>query len=159
MLIARDLDVPAWDESVARAAATYLRSRGFKNADVSPGPTVTGTRGSWIGNFTSFDMTRLRARVRLAPRLPGVIAVELDVNTFGQQITDWNRAVWRLEIVELHRVLRGRDPLGDLWGRFHKDARAAARRWAVSFAIAGQRLSEDWNNELHALETELQAPS
>lgn len=162
MKLERHLRLPAWNDELAGRAASYLQSRGFSNARLSSSDgvlVVSGNRGSWLGNFTSFDMTQLLAKVRVAGIATGNVDVELNVNTFGQQITQWNIAVWRLELVELHHILTGRGPIDDVWNRFKKDARSAAVRWTFTAMFAGQRLSPEWDQEIRNLENALQARS
>jgi len=166
MELCRRYQISNWNESTARTVVNYLKTRRFANAEVlasSPGPVVAGTRGTWLGNLTSFDMTKLRASIRFTPDGPGVVAVRLEVSTTAQEITEWNAAVWRLELVEVRRVLSGRALLGDLWPRFNRDARRAALRWAltgrsahhrVAGAICGEPLAKTWAIELTTLERE-----
>jgi hypothetical protein len=156
MTFQRQLVLPCWDVRVSRIALEYVRSRGFSDAEVLPGgrgPIITGKRGSWLGNLTSFDMKKLRAKIRLVGEATGEVRVELAVCTFGQQITQWNRAVWRLELIELRRVLLGLGPIDDVWSRFDRDSRSAAILWTFTAARGGQRLSDAWEAELRELES------
>ena len=80
--------------------------------------------------------------------------MELDVNSLGQQITQWNRAYWRLEIIEVYRLVQGDADLTEIWRRFEKDSRLASIKWTVSLMILGQRLSKDWEAAISDLERE-----
>ena len=155
MRLLRHVSVPSWNSETADLAVRYLRSRGYADARVSDhpyGPVVDGTRGSLLGNLISFDMTKLRAKIKVLLHSPGSVTVDLDVDTTGQQITQWNVATWRIEIAELHSILRGGGLLDDVWRRFRKDYRAANLRWTFTFMLGGQGLSDAWENELSSLE-------
>lgn len=155
MKLVRTLQIGTWDSRTAEQAVEYLKSRGFQDAraaTAASGLTVAGTRGSWRGNLTSFDMTKLRARIRLSTTTAGQVTVELDVNTFGQQITEWNKATWRLELAELRRMLLGQGRIDTVWERFAQDRRAASLRWTFTFMVGGQRLPERWETEIQELE-------
>ncbi len=152
MKIVRQLKLPIWDDNIAKVAVAYLQSRRFLDAQVSPELIIIGSRGNWIGNLTSFDMTKLITTVRISSCEVGTIVVELDINTFGQQITEWNAAVWRLEIVELHRVICGLDRIDNIWKQFGRDASWSYVKWAVTLMIGGQHLPETWETEISSLE-------
>ena len=155
MKIQRQIAIHSWDEATASLAVNYLKSRAFTNAQAVPtngGMVVSATRGSWLGNLASFDMTKLRAKIRVAGETSGTVTIDLDVNTFAQQITQWNLAVWRLELIELQRVLTGLGCIEEVWNRFNFDYRAAATGWALTATIAGQQLPQAWVTELAELE-------
>ena len=155
MKLIRDLRVLTWDNLAVDRAIAYLRDRGFADAQAfeeQTGLVVIGTRGSWLGNLTSFDMTKLRAKIRVFSKAPGCVTFDLDVNTFGQQITQWNIATWRLEIAEFHRVLRGLGHLEDVWLRFRRDTGSAGLRWTLTLMQGGQTLTDSWETEIKKLE-------
>jgi hypothetical protein len=152
MLISRQLDVHRWDSHAAAVARDYWEQRGFTNAAVNADLEIIGTRGSWLGNLTSYNMSKLRASIRMSPVGAERIALELDVNTWGQQITQWNHAYWRLEIIEVQRLLRGDGDLSDLWQRFKDDSRRASILWTFTVMLGGQRLSDVWNDTISNLE-------
>src|SRR5262249_3128665 len=139
MKIVRLLDVRCWDQQAGMVALAYWRRRGFTNAEIRPGLEVVGTRGPWLGNFTPLNMSKVRALLRMRPVEPERIEVELDVNSLGQQVTGWNRAYWRLEMIEVHRLVQGDSDIAEVWRRFEKDARRASILWAFSMMILGQR--------------------
>jgi hypothetical protein len=152
MKIVRQLKLPIWDYNTAQVVIAYLQIRRFLDAQVSSELIVIGSRGNWIGNLTSFDMTKLITKVKISSCTVGTIVVELDVNTFGQQITEWNAAVWRLEMVELHRVICGLSHIDNVWKRFGRDSRLSYVKWAFTLMICGQSLPEIWESEISRLE-------
>lgn len=159
MKLRRRLVVSDWSKHSADRAVAYLQERGFIDARVSEGLTVTGSRGGWLGNLTAFDMTRLRARIVVSLDASGTLDVLLDVNTFGQAITDWNQAVWRLELIELHRILCGQPRIGDVWERLRASSPWTTFLWMLTRTRKGRRLSPEWETELRNLEAGLEAPS
>jgi hypothetical protein len=151
----RKYRVDDWAMPIADRCVGYLQGRGFRNAGILPvegAPVVVGSRGSWLGNLTSFDMTKLRAKIRVASEPDGRLGVDLEISTFAQQVTPWNHAFWRLELVELGRVLLGRERLDDVWRRYAPARRAAVVRWLATMMADRQRLPPAWETELHRLE-------
>ncbi len=158
MKLVRTFRDAIWDARFADRAASYLRSRGFKDATVSRGAgglAVAGGRGSWLGNLFSYDMTKLRARVWLSADDRGLVTAELEVEIGGQQITHWNMAVWRLELVELGRILSGKGRIDDVWERFNQEGRRASVVWTFTLMFGGQSLSDAWARELEVLERDV----
>jgi len=151
----RYLHLPGWNEQMAEQALGYLKDRGFADIQAFPTPAgtcVTGTRGSWLGNITSFDMGKLRAHIRIGPDATQGLCVDLEVETFGQVITHWNIASWRLELIELHRVLGGLGRMDDVWKRYRRASRLATVLWAMTLTMKGARLTRAWEAELRELE-------
>lgn len=154
MKLRRRMLLNTWDEESTRVTVEYLKRRGFADAGISgDGTGIVGSRGSWLGNFTSFDMTKLRAKIQISSTKAGDVRIELDVNTIGQVITRWNVAVWRLELIELRQLLCGLGPIDDIWSRFAKDDRSAAAAFAVSSGLRGHSLVGTWEAELSEFES------
>jgi hypothetical protein len=153
MKISRQLEVHRWDQAAAAAALAFWKRRGFKNVAIDLDLELVGSRGSWFGNLTSFDMSKLKTSLRMSSWKSDRVVVELDVNTFGQHITEWNRAYWRLEIIELHTILICEGDISALWERFRQDSRRASILWAVSSTILGQRLPKDLEATISMLES------
>ena len=152
MKVTRDVEVPTWNAEAATAGVDYLRRRGFCNAQLLADLLVIGNRGSLWGNLTSFDMTKLRAVIRLSSNRKNHVFAELLVDTFAQQITEWNLATWRLEMAELHRVVCGVGHLEGVWDRFQQESRAAGRAWTKTLGREGAALPEAWEREIRHLE-------
>lgn len=156
MKLRRRMLLTAWDEESTRVTVEYLKRRGFADARISDktdAAGVVGSRGSWLGNFTSFDMTKLRAKIQVSSTKAGDARVELDVNTIGQIITQWNVAVWRLELIELRQLLCGLGPIDDIWSRFAKGDRSAVAAFAVTAGFRGHSLVGTWEAELSEFES------
>jgi len=151
--ISKQISVPTWDASARRRAAEYWHRRGFEDARAADGDSLIGSRGSWFGNLTSFDMTKLRARLEVVPMTPQSVTVTLHVETFGQVITEWNRAVLRLEVCEFAHVVNGAGDLQAVWTRFRGDDRKASWNWGFSLGVRGSMLSDDWGGVIDRLES------
>lgn len=152
MQLVRHLELPTWDENTTQITVAYLQRQGFSDIKISPKLEIIGSRGSWIGNFLSFDMTKIIAKVRIFPLGVGIIAVEFDINTFGQYITKWNATTWKLEIIELHRLLCNLGNIDHVWKRFNRDHNMASLWWILTFSIIGKSLPETWETEIQNLE-------
>jgi hypothetical protein len=152
LTVVRQLAVPAWDKLVAEQALAFWSQRGFADAAIQPGLEIVGSRGSWLGNFTSYDMSRLKTSLCVQPAANDRLHVRLEINTFGQQITEWNRAYWRLELIDFKRFLRGEKDIASLWARFHAGDRRASVKWTLSLGLFGQYLPDDLETEICTLE-------
>lgn len=152
MKISRELEVGQWDQPAVSVVLAYWKQRGFTNATVDSGMELRGTRGSWLGNLFSYDMSKVRASLKMSPIGQNRINVELHVRTFGQQITQWNRAYWRLEIVEVHHLLLGCGNIPEVWSRFLNDSRQASISWTFSLMKYGQQLTDEWEFAISNLE-------
>ncbi len=153
MKITKQLEVHCWDQDAANKAIAFWNRRGFRNAAINSNLELVGTRGSWFGNFTSFNMSKLKTSLTMSSPKSDQVVVELDVNTLGQLITEWNLAYWRLEIIELHTILLGEGNISDLWHRFQRNSRRASILWMFSFMTLGQHLPEDLEATISKLES------
>ncbi len=166
MEISRPLLVPDWDERLAAVAAEYWSGRGF-DVSVTEGPGLTGTRGSGVGTFFPYffgregagfldiDWRKMGAHLSMTPADPDHVRVEMSVFTFldfNLRKTQWGPAFLRLEVAELHHVLRGGGTLEAVWKRFTAAERRASAAWMWTKGMAGRRLSEEWDDEIADLE-------
>ena len=143
-----------WDEHTIERATHYLKERGFTLQRHNH--TLSGSRGSMVGNMTSFDMTRVMATCRIEPIGNG-IRCTINVDTTGQDITEWNIAVWRMELIELHQRLSGGEDLGNVWRRLKSASSWASFVWAITLGLGGRQLTQQWAEELDAFEDRFHA--
>ena len=71
-----------------------------------------------------------------------ILRVDLNVfvpGDFSFRWTEWGAAFWRLEIVELHHLLRGAVGIEDVWSRFEEAERSATRAfvWTKGLPVGG----------------------
>ncbi len=86
----------------------YWTSCGF-NLVVDPGGLITGTRGSYLANFTSFDSTKLISSIHIDCTNDGHVQTSTVVDLSGQVLTAWNQLDLELEQVLCHRGFTGLD--------------------------------------------------
>jgi len=49
-------------------------------------------------------------------------------------------------------AVRGLGEIGEIWDRFRREDREAAKRWIFTLMLGGQRLPEAWEAAIRALE-------
>ena len=91
-------------------------------------------------NLVSYDMSRLRADLRIQSPEPERIYLTLTVCTVFQQITEWNRAYWELELATCESFLQRGDLRETQWTEFRKANRRAALVWTFTMGLGGQRM-------------------
>lgn len=101
---------------------------------------LQGRRGSLWGNMTSFDMGKLRAQLTVSRTGSTEIECVLDVDTRYQDITEWNKAYWHLEMDTLESYLLRGDLREDEWQKFQRSSRAAAWQWTLSLTQRGRKM-------------------
>jgi hypothetical protein len=137
--IEKEIDLPIWNEGVKQKVITYWSERGITFNDIS-GDVLTGRRGSVWGNLTSFDMSKLMARLTVSLAVPNTVSCVLDVNTILQGITEWNRAYWQLEMETFESFLLTGDKKDEVWRTFLKANKKASLAWTLSLGAAGREL-------------------
>ena len=60
--------------------------------------------------------------------------------------------MWRLELVETQRVLRGASRIDDTWRRFNQAVRSAGIRWTLTLMTGGENLTDSWEREIAEVE-------
>jgi len=137
--IAKAIEIPAWDASARQNAVIFWQKRGMVFTEITD-ISLTGHRGSWFGNLTSYDMSKLKAILTTSQIGPQEIFCSLEINTEFQMITEWNKAYWELELKTLESFLVRGDQREQEWEQFQKDSKAAAWQWSLSFTWLGRKL-------------------
>jgi hypothetical protein len=133
------IDLPVWDEEARRKVISYWSERGVTFVDTS-GDVLVGKRGSLWGNLTSFDMSKLMAKLTVSPVSPDTVSCVLEVNTILQGVTEWNRAYWQLELETFESFLLTGDKKEEVWLNFLKANRKASVEWALSLGTRGREI-------------------
>jgi hypothetical protein len=129
-----------WTPDMRQQAVAYWRERGFVFSEPLHAEEQIGRRGSFWGNLTSFDMSKLRATLTITRVSPTEAEFVMDVDTSMQSITEWNQAYWRLEMdIAESWLLRG-DKQEAEWQEFDQQWRRAARLWCVTFGVGGNKM-------------------
>lgn len=145
-LLTRRLTVPGFGDGASFRVARYLESRRCPGVELSGfGETLTlrasRRRRWWALLPTEFDYA---ADFELRGLERGVVRAETAVRVGGVAPGDWNGFAWRLELVELHRVLLGAPPFPEVWERLRKLRRRGARRTVAALSAARDVTDELW---------------
>ena len=95
-------------------------------------------------------MTRLRADLNIEPAQLDRISLVLTVHTVFQQITQWNRAFWELEMATCESFLLHDDRRDAEWVQFMKAHRKAALVWTLTLGLGGQRIPKKTDGNTNA---------
>ena len=131
----------------------FLASRDFLSRSIS-GDVWACARGTLWGNFTSFDMRKLRASLKLTNRDIHCEA-QMEIDRRFQVLTEFNQVVFALEFWTLNELLvRGLSDLPQdvrqVWDDYKPAAAKSAKTWALT-QVGGQLLSEEWRQRMNEL--------
>ena len=138
MQISKTIHTP-WNQANQQKLISFWKARRFHFHDVSDA-SLAAMRGSYFWNLISFDMSQLRADLKIHPLQTGQISVEMTVHTIFQQITQWNRKYWNLEMHTCESFLLHNDLCEEQWVNFLKGNHKAAIMWTLTLGLGGQRL-------------------
>lgn len=131
--------MPAWDDLLKRKAIDFWSRRRVVFSETSASLLV-GKRGSILGNLISFDMSKLISRITISVSPQDEVECALSVNTVFQQITDYNRAWWDLELETFESFLLRNDELEERWKAFGVKYNRASWAWALSLGRKGNKM-------------------
>ncbi|HEX8550627.1 MAG TPA: hypothetical protein VF681_03630 [Abditibacteriaceae bacterium] len=137
--VEKRFQVPIWDEVVKRKAIDFWSRRRITFSETS-GNTLIGKRGNLLGNLISFDMSKLIAKLTITVSDKNEVHCILDINTVYQQITEYNRAWWDLEMDTFESFLMRNDEQEEKWKKFGVHYKKAAWAWSFSHGIRGDRM-------------------
>lgn len=104
-------------------------------------------RGSLWHNLYAFDCELVRADLTLSFTEPSSLDALISVHTLFQDMTDWTKAHFHLEMNIFESYLLRDDLQEQLWASFKKDFYGAARTWLLTSMLFGRRMSrEEWAN-------------
>jgi hypothetical protein len=136
--ITKTIEAP-WTGSMRQKLIAFWSTRRFRFGEASD-MSLSAERGHLAWNLISYDMTKLRAHLNIGPTESNRILVRLRVQTSFQQITEWNRAFWDLEMETCESYcLRGDLREAD-WQSFLKASRRAALLWTFTGGFMGQKV-------------------
>lgn len=147
-----------WDDAARSVAQVFWQHRHFAITRLDASG-LAGRRGTLLGNLTSFDMRRVLATVNVSASGDSVSARVL-VDPRLQMITDWDRAFFRLELVEFQSLMQTGSGLQPVWADYQAAGKSAALWSAVTLGLAGAALSPEWAARIGRLEsTKMFGPS
>lgn len=146
-LLSRRLEVPSFGEGTSYRVASYLETRRYPEVELTGfanGLTMRARRKRrwWALLPNEFDYA---TDFELRGLEPGVVRAESVVRIHGLTAGAWSGFAWRLELVELHRVLLGAAPFPEVWERLRKARRKGARRKLASLSAASDVPDELWS--------------
>ncbi len=139
-----------WTEETRQKLIVFWSERRFRFSDISATTTLTATRGNILWNLVSYDMTRLRADLSINATQPGAIDLTLVVHTTFQQITEWNRAFWDLEMATCESFLLRGDTREAEWIEFTRAHRRANIIWTFTLTLGGRKMPKQTNAKPNA---------
>jgi hypothetical protein len=102
-------------------------------------------------------MTRLLCTLLVAPDELGRLHCYLDVNGLGQDMTEWNLADFKLELLLFRRHLLGL-PEPESLARFRSESRRAATIWTLTLMAGGRHITPEWQTLLRELTQDAEEP-
>lgn len=136
--IKKSIEAP-WTEEVRQKLIAFWLKRRFYFSDTTSSPLVA-TRGHILWNLITYDMTRLRADLSIGSMQPGRIDLVMTVQTAFQQVTEWNRAFWHLEMATCESFVLCGDLREAEWIEFTRANRKANIIWTLTFALGGRKI-------------------
>jgi hypothetical protein len=140
MRIEKIFNVQNWDNNLKQKAINYWARRGIIFGETE-GNILTGKRGSLLGNFFSYNMSKLITKLSISVSAYNVLTCTLDVNTVMQGITQRNIEYWNLEMDTFESYLLTNDEQIENWQDFKKRNILAAIIWTVTLGLFGDGLS------------------
>jgi hypothetical protein len=134
----------------------YWKSRGF-SLEIAPDGLVTGTRGSYLANFTSFDSTKLISSIRIECADDGHVQTSTVIDLSGQVLTAWNQLDLELEQVLCHRGFTGLDEPEAL-RRYRRSHIVSNIVWVLTLGLTTHVMPETWRTLLEDVNPAIASP-
>lgn len=133
-------------DTVISYVVDFWTSRGF-NLVIDQHGLVTGTRGSYLANFTSFDSTKLISSICIECTYDGHVRTTTVIDLSGQILTAWNQLDLELEQVLCHRGFTGLDEPEAL--RQYRRSRFISNiMWVLTLGLTTNVMPETWRRLL-----------
>jgi hypothetical protein len=137
--VERIFQIPYWDEFARHKVVDFWSRRRIKFSETSS-HTLVGTRGSWLGNLISYDMSKLKSELMITVSPANELRCRLKINTLMQIITEYNKAWWNLEMESFESYLLETDEQEERWERFSANNKKAAIVWTLSSGMVGHKI-------------------
>ena len=139
IIVEKTFQIPIWDEFTRFKMVDFWSRRRIEFSE-SSGNILKGKRGSLLGNITSFDMSKLMSELTITVSAENQVHCVLNVNTFMQIITDYNKAWWDLEMETFQSYLLQADEQDERWRRFRANDKKASIAWTLTSGLVGNRI-------------------
>jgi hypothetical protein len=109
------------------------------------GPVFHAHRGNLLANGFAIHPAKVKSALTITS-LGGSLDCLLRVDTRFQDMTDWTKAFFHLEMNTFESYLLYQDRQEQLWSSFFREFDAAFVRWTLSLCLFGRNMSRDqWN--------------
>lgn len=156
LLIQHNYSLVADRDTVIKHIIGYWKSRGF-TLFLDDDGNLTGTRGSYLANFTSFDSTKLISSIVLECSEQGHVQTTTLIDLSGQILTAWNQLDLELEQVLCHRAFTGlTEP--DVLTRYRTSHVVSNIMWVLTLGLTTHVMPTDFQTLLEDVNPSTDAP-
>lgn len=120
MKFTKKFSIEKFDVITHKSILSFWESRKIKFNNISD-KCYIGSRGSLFGNLFSFKMNKLMTNLYINIDDNNELICELNIKTFGQKITNWNKKYWELELGTFESVLLNNDFKENEWREYNKN--------------------------------------
>lgn len=145
MKLEKVINLPKWTVSEKDKSIHFWEQRNIKFKEITD-ILLKGRRGSILGNLISFDMKNIMTKLTITRVNESRISCIFEINTIFQNITDWNKAFWKLELVTYESYLLKNDMKELLWSRYYEAAKKADKDLLISAALGQLNDGKNWDS-------------
>lgn len=156
LLIQHSYSLFADRDVVIKHLVEYWKARGF-TLFLDDDGNFSGTRGSYLANFTSFDSTKLISSIVLECSDQGNVQVTTLIDLSGQILTAWNQLDLELEQVLCHREFTGL-PEPDALTRYRTSHVVSNIMWVLTLGLTTHVMPTDFHTLLEDVNPSTNAP-
>ena len=139
MKIEKEFVVQAWDESARHKTIDFWSRKQIVFSETGERQFI-GKRGNLWGNLSSFDMSKIMAKITITVSEQNEVRCVLEINPVMQKITEWNKAWWDLEMDSFATFLLQNDEQVEKWQEFLPQYYKAARVWMSTAGLKGNKI-------------------
>ena len=143
-------------DSIIKHLFGYWKARGF-TLFLDDDGNLSGTRGSYLANFTSFDSTKLISSIVLECSEQGHVQTTTLIDLSGQILTAWNQLDLELEQVLCHREFTGL-PEPDALTRYRRSHVVSNIMWVLTLGLTTHVMPTDFQTLLEDVNPSTSAP-
>lgn len=143
-----------FEKNIIEQSRIFWGSSGFK-IETSENKII-GSRGTLIANYTSFNMKKVKGTIEV--EIEGsLVKCELRIDGRGQDMTEWNLAAFKLELLLFRKFLIGEDHSNEE-ALFKIRSNKEVLLWALTVGILGRTMSDEWKVRLEKLSGDQKLP-
>ncbi|MFM7187654.1 MAG: hypothetical protein ACKO14_07530 [Armatimonadota bacterium] len=157
LLIQHSFHLVADRDTVINHLLGYWKTRGF-NIFLDEDGNLSGTRGSYLANFTSFDSTKLIASIFIECSDHGHVQVTTLIDLSGQILTAWNQLDLELEQVLCQRSFIGL-PEPDTLSTYRRSEVMSNIMWVLTLGLTTHTIPAKFLALLEEVNPSLNAPA